>query len=84
MVKKPRTSEELVLLISYLSLIGIWFAIPSLNLVINRDERWPYALVALCIVVLLLMVAYVKQWESLFPRSATETASQTSVRQSTI
>ena len=70
--KKPRTSEELVLLIGYLSLIGIWFAIPSLNLVINRDKRWPYALVALCFVVIILLIAYLVQWEVLFPRSATE------------
>ena len=69
---KPRTSEELVLLVSYLSLIGIWFAIPSLNLVINRDKRWPYALAALSLFVFILLIAYLTQWKVLFPRSATE------------
>ena len=69
---KPRTSEELTLLISYLSLIGIWFAIPSVNLVINRDKRWPIAMGFLAILVLALMFAYIFQWKILFPRSATE------------
>lgn len=34
-----RTSEELSLLLTYISLIGIWFAIPSVTLLINRDKR---------------------------------------------
>ena len=76
MTVKPRTSDELVLLVGYLSLIGIWFAIPSLNLVINRDKRWPYALSALCLCVIGLMVAYVWQWTALFPRSATEAVAE--------
>ena len=76
MPKKPRTSEELVLLISYLSLIGIWFAIPSVNLLLNRDRRWPYAVGILGTLVLLLTIAYIKQWEVLFPRSATEEVGQ--------
>tara|TARA_Y100000389_G_scaffold45193_1_gene39979 strand:+ start:282 stop:518 length:237 start_codon:yes stop_codon:yes gene_type:complete len=72
MSKPPRTSEELLLLISYLSLIGIWFAIPSISLLINRDKRWPYALGILGLVVILLIIAYALQWRILFPRSATE------------
>lgn len=66
------TSEELSLLISYLSLIGIWFAIPSVNLLINRDKRWPYALALLSIMVVILMVLYLVQWRVLFPKSAAQ------------
>ena len=66
------TSEELSLLISYLSLIGIWFAIPSVNLLINRDKRWPYALALLSIMVIILMVLYLVQWRVLFPESAAQ------------
>ena len=49
MQRYERTSESLMLLLTYLSLVGIWFAIPSLNLYINRDERWPKALFILFI-----------------------------------
>ena len=73
MDKKPRTSEELVLLISYLSLIGIWFAIPSVNLLLNRDKRWPIAAAILLTLVTFLFIAYFTQWHALFPRSANET-----------
>ena len=69
---RPRTSEELILLISYMSLIGIWFAIPSVNLLLNRDKRWPVAAALLAALVLTLLIAYFVQWEVLFPRSATE------------
>lgn len=72
LTNKPRTSEELILLISYLSLIGIWFAIPSVNLLLNRDKRWPFAVAVLGTLVLLLVIAYALQWEVLFPRSASE------------
>jgi hypothetical protein len=67
---KTRTSEELSLLISYLALIGIWFAIPSVNLLINRDKRWPFALAILIILVLFLLICYWTQWRVLFPQSA--------------
>ena len=70
--KRPRTSEELILLISYLSLIGIWFAIPSVNLLLNRDKRWPAAAALLGSLVLLLLISYLFQWEVLFPKSANE------------
>jgi Na+-driven multidrug efflux pump len=72
MDRRVRTSEELILLISYLSLIGIWFAIPSVSLLINRDKRWPIALSLLGIIVLFLLISYILHWEVLFPRSATE------------
>jgi hypothetical protein len=68
--KRPRTSEELVLLINYLSLLGIWFAIPSVNLLLNRDRRWPIAIGVLGVMMLLLIIAYVVQWNVLFPKSA--------------
>ena len=71
-MKNPRTSEELSLLISYLALIGIWFAIPSVNLLINRDKRWPIALAILGILVLILILTYVFQWRVLFPLSAAD------------
>jgi hypothetical protein len=69
---RQRTSEELILLISYMSLIGIWFAIPSVNLLLNRDKRWPIAAVILGTLVLMLFIAYFTQWTVLFPRSAIE------------
>ena len=64
------TSEELTLLIAYLQLIGIWFAIPSVTLLLNKDERYPQACVALVILVFFLFVAYNLQWRPLFPQSA--------------
>ena len=67
-----RTSEELSLLLTYLSLIGIWFAIPSVTLLINRDKRWPIAILMLSIVIVFLFICYILQWEVLFPRSASE------------
>ena len=78
MTTRVRTSEELVLLISYLSLIGIWFAIPSVTLLINRDKRWPIALGCLGILVLCLFIAYLLHWSVLVPRSATELESEKS------
>ena len=71
-----RTSEELSLLISYLALIGIWFAIPSVNLLINRDKRWPIALSLLVFLVLFLLICYWTQWRVLFPQSAAITAKE--------
>jgi len=71
-MKKPRTSEELMLLINYIAIIGIWFAIPSVSLLLNNDNRWPYALVILIIIIILICIAYYKQWHVLFPRSSTE------------
>jgi len=71
-MKHRHTSEELSLLISYLALIGIWFAIPSVNLLINRDSRWPYALAILGVMVIILMVLYAVQWRVLFPKSAAQ------------
>lgn len=67
-----RTSEELSLLLTYISLIGIWFAIPSVTLLINKDKRWPIAISILFIVIVFLIVCYILQWEVLFPRSASE------------
>lgn len=67
-----RTSEELSLLLTYISLIGIWFAIPSVTLLINRDKRWPIAISILFIIIVFLIVCYILQWEVLFPRSASE------------
>ena len=69
MIRK-RTSEDITLLISYLSLIGIWFAIPSVSLLLNRDHRWKIAALLLSTLVILLIIAYVLQWEALFPPSA--------------
>ena len=43
MAVKVKTLESLSLLISYLSLLGVWFAIPSVSLLLNRDDRWPKA-----------------------------------------
>ena len=60
--------EELYLLINYLALIGIWFAIPSVNLLINRDKRWPIALSILSCLVILLLISYFTKWKILFPK----------------
>ncbi len=66
----PHTSEELSLLLTYLSLIGIWFAIPSVSLLIDRDDRYPVALALLGCIVASLFLAYHYQWRPLFPKSA--------------
>ena len=69
---RPRTVEELNLLIGYVSVLGIWFAIPSVSLLLNRDKRWPYAIILLLSLVLFLVISYLIQWQVLFPRSASE------------
>ena len=72
MTRRSRTSEELMLLVNYLSLIGIWFAIPSVTLLINRDKRWHLAVSVLALIVVVLLVSYFWQWSVLFPKSANE------------
>ena len=42
-----QTSEKLSLLLQYFSLIGIWFAIPSVSLLLQKDSRWPIAILIL-------------------------------------
>ena len=64
------TSEELALLIAYLQLVGIWFAIPSVTLLLNKDERYPQACGALLLLVIFLYIAYTLRWRTLFPQSA--------------
>ena len=59
--------EKLSLLISYLSLIGVWFAIPSVTLLLNKDDRWRISASILGSVVLLLIIAYMYNWHVLFP-----------------
>lgn len=72
MVNKVKTLESLSLLISYLSLLGVWFAIPSVSLLLNRDDRWPKAVSGLGILVIALIIAYIWQWSVLFPKTAVE------------
>ena len=67
-----RTSEKLSLLINYLSLIGIWFAIPSVSLLLARDNRWPYAVSILLAIIILIFIAYILNWKVLFPQSTNE------------
>lgn len=69
---RPRTVESLMLYIQYLSVLGIWFAIPSVTLLLTKDKRWPYAVLLLAIIFILLTIAYIMQWSILFPRSAVE------------
>jgi hypothetical protein len=57
----------------YLSLIGVWFAIPSGTLLLQKDNRWVYPVIVLSILVTLLFISYRLQWSVLFPRTATET-----------
>ena len=71
---RPRTVESLMLYIQYLSVLGIWFAIPSVTLLLTKDKRWPYAVILLAIIFVLLTIAYIMQWSVLFPRSAVEIA----------
>ena len=71
-MKKPRTYEERSLLISYISTIGIWFAIPIMGLAINRDKRAHFALFILILIIVMLFLAYFMQWKLLFPRTADE------------
>ena len=52
--------------------IGIWFAIPSVTLLINKDSRWPWALAILAGIVLMLVISYIFQWRFLFPLSSTQ------------
>ena len=61
------SSEQLSLLLSYLSVIGVWFAIPSVSLLLKRDKRWPVALILLSSIVVILVIAYVVKWRVLFP-----------------
>ena len=70
--KYKKTSDSLSLLISYLSLIGIWFAIPSITLLIQKDRRWPLYISLLGSVVLFLVLSYIFKWTFLFPPSSTE------------
>jgi hypothetical protein len=72
MANKVKTLESLSLLISYLSLLGVWFAIPSVSLLLNRDDRWPKAVSGLGILVIALIIAYIWQWNVLFPKTALE------------
>ena len=53
------SSEQLSLLLSYLSVIGVWFAIPSVSLLLKRDKRWPVALTLLLTIVGGLVSAYI-------------------------
>ena len=61
------SSEQLSLLLSYLSVIGVWFAIPSVSLLLKRDKRWPVALMLLSSIVGILVIAYIFKWRVLFP-----------------
>ena len=61
------SSEQLSLLLSYLSVIGVWFAIPSVSLLLKRDKRWPVALILLSSIVVILVIAYIVKWRVLFP-----------------
>ena len=69
---KEHTSEQLSLLLSYLSVIGVWFAIPSVSLLLKRDKRWPIALMILSSIVFVLIVAYIFKWKVLFPTPTDE------------
>ena len=59
--------EQMGLLLSYLSLLGIWLAIPSVGLFIKKDHRWSYVAIAVLILAVLVVVAYIKGWRTLFP-----------------
>mgnify|MGYP007061988588 CR=1 FL=1 len=65
-----QTSEKLSLLLQYFSLIGIWFAIPSVSLLIQKDSRWPIAVMLLTIIMFLFWLAYILDWHVLFPKTS--------------
>ena len=69
---KEHTSEQLSLLLSYLSVIGVWFAIPSVSLLLKRDKRCPVALIILSSIDFVLIVAYIFKWKLLFPTPTDE------------
>ena len=62
-----RTSAKLSLLLQYFSLIGIWFAIPSVGLLIKKDSRWPWAMIIPGIIMILIWLAYILDWHVLYP-----------------
>tara|TARA_Y100000389_G_C16986692_1_gene282896 strand:+ start:232 stop:468 length:237 start_codon:yes stop_codon:yes gene_type:complete len=65
-----QTSEKLSLLLQYFSLIGIWFAIPSVSLLLQKDSRWPIAISILIIILFLFFLAYIFDWHVLFPKTS--------------
>jgi len=65
-----KTSEKLSLLLQYFSLIGIWFAIPSVTLLLQKDSRWPVAIISLTIIMLFFWIAYILDWHILFPKTS--------------
>lgn len=65
-----QTSEKLSLLLQYFSLIGIWFAIPSVSLLLQKDSRWPIAILILIIILFLFLLAYIFDWHVLFPKTS--------------
>ena len=69
---KKYTSEQLSLLVAYLSCIGVWFAIPSVTLLLNRDTRWPIAVIILSCIVIFLVISYILKWKVLFPLPSEE------------
>ena len=69
---EKHSSEQLSLLLSYLSVIGVWFAIPSVTLLLKRDKRWPTALMLLTTIVMILIISYITKWHVLFPTPTAE------------
>ena len=65
-----QTSEKLSLLLQYFSLIGIWFAIPSVSLLIQKDSRWPIAILILSILMFCIWLAYILDYHLLFPKTS--------------
>lgn len=65
-----QTSEKLSLLLQYFSLIGIWFAIPSVSLLLQKDSRWPVAVILLTTIMFLFWLAYIFDWHVLFPKTS--------------
>ena len=59
--------EQMNLLLMYYSVIGIWIAIPSVNLFIRRDKRWPAAFGLLFVLVIGILICYLIGFKPLFP-----------------
>ena len=60
--------QQVSLLIQYLSLIGIWFAIPSISLLLSRDKRSSIAMGMLVLISIVILAAFFLQWRILFPK----------------
>ena len=68
--KRLRTNEDLSLLLEYLSLIGIWFALPSVGFLLGNDRRFFISFAFLFAAIIVLIYCYITLEPSVFPPPA--------------